>query len=1462
MPFEALVEDVLLRILSFCDISTGLAVSAVNKTLRRIALSKQLWLALVLDARIRDALDLPPPDREKLECLSTEELIDVVKNAVAGPGSVWDENEQPPSVTTTSFEISLDDMALDMRFGLPVAHLLPGARYILIHSRAQQALCIYDVWSSRRVWHSPVQAQTLWRVDLVPGGAIARVFDAQLAVIPNRNTLHVDEIDLATGASHELFNFSFASTVFRIMPSAIVGDFLLCTVMHSYSHFNVLTLVLINWHAMHTGGYNIFVHGIQFSEPPPKPVALMKRIRNLTNLAVLLASNFVFKFSMAWEPDSKSKTEGIGEQFRRRESNPEAPVTPGQYALIHLAHLQGVYRNMDVKLRNCPLWHVSANRAHSWSKGKAWARIRVMIPRCFTVVDGNLSPVFLAVVRGVVLAFLAGQHKSESHASKEKNEPPMSGNGRELEENERWQHRVRSTQTQPPSLKASQDSYQSVRTCLPSAGHVRISQELLAKKQHRVCVNANHVKSRLTKRTLVLPEENSEAGNRARIASHFEILKIFIYTYLAMLQVLPPISWLWVSPKCSKIFPAPTTGEIPAFFDVLPLASQELGTWIWIQDTSYNVSKSRLKISGRDIAHWRIDAAEGVGGRREGIPAQMNLSFVLDEKPAIFQYRFYAVSTDAKGNPKTRSGGSLEIQEGKWKVLEWVNLSRTLGKNVVVVMILVLSDYRMPPTTAKLPTGPPQALIEHINYLNKLLTNLPPTLPLGLTNAPYHFFLDEDCVTFAGAVFPEAQRVLEASFETWQGPALIPFLKSVDKRMTPGERNVFEAGRMDKLINGAKDSEAVVPSRTKRRKTTSMVMASILSSIPKQMLAPNVTIPSTVDVNLTKNQQATLTGMGWQGWAPRAKEAHQKEMAKRHREGIEDLREKQEKYKPKKQQRTRELAAERQRQHRAKKKAENDQDSEDLPDDKNANVVWPRGADALARERVIDVPEISRAGTQGWRMQRNGTRGGAVQKKAVSMNYFNPFLFMHIDKAMVRTGWSPTAAVDFLQHEHPVLYKSLRKGTISRWQVKGKKEWSAAMMAKVTAGRAIAASGHTGILAPCPDITNQVKETLRGLRTAGTTINVSIVRGVPFFRLHYAILTGAIPPELIINADQAGNYLLPASSHTFHDRGAKQVDLVAKDEKRAYTMMLASTPAGDFLPIQAVWAGKTGGSLPTKNAEKMQEAREKGQPLFDAKHNETWVEGILVTWRDKIITRDDLDPDQLMVAYIDIYPVHTGKPFWTLIFTDFPFIILIFVPNGCTGLFQPADVGLQRVAKHILKQDSLDYLVDVFQNQRKQGTAPKDVKFPSSLPVLRDTSVRGLVKIFAKALQKFLCEDTGTTLATEIANCCGAAHLARALEPLVDKEEGLAEEEEGNFDSNDDSDVCLPAVVGDALGICVDVEDFSQHAPVTHQAARCPTNDGLVALDESENMWAYTDDGQLWHEVKEVESDDSETQSD
>ncbi|KAF7353401.1 hypothetical protein MSAN_01529100 [Mycena sanguinolenta] len=247
MSFEALGEDVLLEILFFCDVSTVLAVSAINRALRRIALSKQLWLSLVLDQKFRDALELPPPDRKKLECLSTEELIAVVENAVAGPGPLSDSaHDESFSVTETRVRIPLDVVEDGNH---PEARLLPGARYLHRRGTTEQRLYIYDVWSARCVWERLVQPRIMYEVDLVPGSAIARLFLVQWGVHLDTFTLHVEEVDLTAGASHELFNFSLdsiplSSIVFGMTPWAIVGDFLLSPVLYSPS-----LLVLIDWHA-------------------------------------------------------------------------------------------------------------------------------------------------------------------------------------------------------------------------------------------------------------------------------------------------------------------------------------------------------------------------------------------------------------------------------------------------------------------------------------------------------------------------------------------------------------------------------------------------------------------------------------------------------------------------------------------------------------------------------------------------------------------------------------------------------------------------------------------------------------------------------------------------------------------------------------------------------------------------------------------------------------------------------------------------------------------------------------------------------------------------------------------------------------------------------------------------------------------------------------------------------------
>ncbi|KAJ6471397.1 hypothetical protein C8R45DRAFT_1014165 [Mycena sanguinolenta] len=242
MPFEDLGEDILLRVLCLCDVHTVLRASAINTRLQRITLSKQLWLSLVQDSTFRAALELPPSDRVELEKHSTEELIHLVQSAVAGPDSLSN-SRSTSTVTETMFRTTLLNMG-DIKF--PFVSLSPSSRYILLHSITRQESYIYDVGSARCVWRRPMPAYTRSNIDDISvAGDIARVFSAQPLDNHRGYALRVEEVDLTSGLTRELFDVG--SITPTPITCAIAGDFVLYTMAHHL--LSGQEIVLVNWRA-------------------------------------------------------------------------------------------------------------------------------------------------------------------------------------------------------------------------------------------------------------------------------------------------------------------------------------------------------------------------------------------------------------------------------------------------------------------------------------------------------------------------------------------------------------------------------------------------------------------------------------------------------------------------------------------------------------------------------------------------------------------------------------------------------------------------------------------------------------------------------------------------------------------------------------------------------------------------------------------------------------------------------------------------------------------------------------------------------------------------------------------------------------------------------------------------------------------------------------------------------------
>jgi hypothetical protein len=121
-----------------------------------------------------------------------------------------------------------------------------------------------------------------------------------------------------------------------------------------------------------------------------------------------------------------------------------------------------------------------------------------------------------------------------------------------------------------------------------------------------------------------------------------------------------------------------------------------------------------------------------------------------------------------------------------------------------------------------------------------------------------------------------------------------------------------------------------------------------------------------------------------------------------------------------------------------------------------------------------------------------------------------------------------------------------------------------------------------------------------------------------------------------------------------------------------------------------------------------------------------WVTKILEPyWRLKMVEFNM--PKQECILQLDVWKVHRGQEFMGWMKGNYPWISLEFVPGGCTGLFQPCDVGIQHPLKLSIKRHQQVDIVNETLIQFQKGVAPESVKFNLKLGCLRDRSVNWMV---------------------------------------------------------------------------------------------------------------------------------------
>ncbi|KAF8179093.1 hypothetical protein K438DRAFT_1604100 [Mycena galopus ATCC 62051] len=75
-----------------------------------------------------------------------------------------------------------------------------------------------------------------------------------------------------------------------------------------------------------------------------------------------------------------------------------------------------------------------------------------------------------------------------------------------------------------------------------------------------------------------------------------------------------------------------------------------------------------------------------------------------------------------------------------------------------------------------------------------------------------------------------------------------------------------------------------------------------------------------------------------------------------------------------------------------------------------------------------------------------------------------------------------------------------------------------------------------------------------------------------------------------------------------------------------------------------------------------------------------------------------------------------------------PTIIILYIPGGCTGVWQPLDVGIQRLMKLSIKHAAHRDVIEEALSQIKAGKPAHEIKLDTTLGALRDRSVGWIVQ--------------------------------------------------------------------------------------------------------------------------------------
>ena len=270
-----------------------------------------------------------------------------------------------------------------------------------------------------------------------------------------------------------------------------------------------------------------------------------------------------------------------------------------------------------------------------------------------------------------------------------------------------------------------------------------------------------------------------------------------------------------------------------------------------------------------------------------------------------------------------------------------------------------------------------------------------------------------------------------------------------------------------------------------------------------------------------------------------------------------------------------------------------------------------------------------------------------------------------------------------------------------------------------------------------------------------------------------------IPPELIINWDETGLYLVPSSNWTMAQKGTKRIRIRGLKDKRMITGVFCGSLIGEFLPPQLIYGGKTDQCHPVAPFPADWDIHHNIKHWSNEVTMIRYLKTVIVPFIASTRALLGVDNKQAALAIFDCFRGQVTEQVVSVLSESN--IHSVIVPPNCTDRLQPLDLTVNKMAKDFLKREFQEWYTKEISKKYNTSTGIMDGLVDLSTSRMKNVGVSWLIRLY----------DHINNNPLNVVNGFLAAHIQQSIvtgKPTIDKRPATQTDTNSSDEETDSDD--------------------------------------------------------------------------